>query len=495
MAVKHNGNHSATEFHPPETSHRWHVLGAVEIGNFLVYMDSFVVTLALPWMMREFEVPVTSVKWVVVAYLLPLTIMVLTAGRIADMVGLRRPVTLAGMILLTMGSGLCFIAPTFGALVAFRVVQGLGGALVLCTVMSSITYVFPAEQRTLAMSINASVLALGQVTGLVLGGFLIGRCGWRPVFLLIAAFSMVSTVLLFFLKSQPTHVMEKRNGSFDWAGSIFSILGIGALFMGFDRLGENLNSSLGYALIPAGLILMIVFVFIERSARTPLLDPSLFRSRVFVFGSSAAGMYFIAAVACYFMMPFYLQVAMGHSPLKAGILMVPMSLALTGSSFLTSRLAHRFTPFSLSTAGMFLVFASMVCFSTLTANSNWSHVALGLVLLGAGGGLFHPSTNSSVLSSAPAGSLSTANGYLSTTRTMGQVIGAALAAQLLRGGLDQAGLLENLGGPLDPSTLAGNLSAYTHAQTRAFRVAAVVAAAGILISMLRGRGKCKPGNP
>lgn len=488
MSARHNKNHQLTEFHPPGRYHPWHVLAAVEIGNFVVYMDGFIVNLALPWMMREFGIPVTTVKWVVVAYLLSLTVTLLTAGHIADMLGRRRPVILAGMILLAISSGLCFVSPTFGILVALRVLQGVGGALTICNVMASITYVFPAEKRTLAMSVNASVLALGQVTGLVFGGFLIGGFGWRPVFLLIAALSMVGVVLVFSVKSQPTKVCQKREMSFEWAGSLFSILGIGALFFAFERLGAEGSNPLGLGLIPMGLMLMIVLVVIERKVRSPLLDLSLFRSRVFLFGSSAAGIYFIAATSCYFIMPFYLQVAMGHPPLKAGILMVPLALGLSGTTFITTRLARRISPFSLTSAGMFLVFSSMVCFSTLTANSHYIHVLLGLVILGTGGGLFQPPNNSSVLGSAPTGSLGTANGYLSTTRTMGKVIGAALSAQLLGRGLAETGCVEDLGRSLDLSSLAGHLATYTSAQAMAFRVAAGVALVGILVSMLRGRG-------
>jgi len=471
-----------------ETFHRWHVLSAVEVGNFVVYMDTFIVNLALPWMMSEFGVPITTIKWVVVAYLLSLTVMLLTAGRITDMIGTRKLPSLAGMALLTVGSGLCYIAPSFGALVAFRVLQGVGGALVLCNVMSSITYAFPPEKRTLAMSINAAVLALAQVTGLVIGGLLIGRFGWRPVFLLGGALSMFGLLLEITVISRPREPVEKREVSFDWPGSLLSILGIAVLFFGFERLGDDAGNSLGFWLISAGLILLILFAAVERKVRTPLLDPKLFRSRMFLFGSSAAGIYFIAAVSCYFMLPFYLQLAMGYPPLKAGMLMIPLSVGLAGTTPITTRLARKISPFYLSTAGMFLVFCSMAWFSTLTTHSHYIHAAVGLLILGIGGGLFQPPTNSSVLSAAPTGSLSAANGYLSTVRTMGQVIGAALSAQLLSRGMDATGVMDTIGKSLDVSSLGGHFPAYINAQSTAFRVAAGVALVGILVSMLRGRG-------
>src|SRR5262245_17647215 len=149
-------------------AHRWWVLGAVECGNFVVYMDGFIVTLALPAMNRHFGVGIHEVKWVMIAYLATVTVALLLGGRIADLWG-RKLVTVVGMALLTLGAVLSALAPTLPLLIAFRVVQGLGGALVLANVMAEITAVFPREQRRQAMAVNATVLALGQVTGLVLG--------------------------------------------------------------------------------------------------------------------------------------------------------------------------------------------------------------------------------------------------------------------------------------------------------------------------------------
>ena len=485
MTSKQDKQHGTPELQGTGRYHPWYVLAAVETGNFVVYLDGFIVNLALPWMMREFEIPIATVKWVVVAYLLAMSVTLLSAGRISDMAGRGRPVALAGMILMTISSGLCYITTSFTALVLLRALQGVGGAMMICNVMAAITCVFPKEKRTVVMSINASVLASGQVVGLVFGGFLIGRFGWRSVFLLIAALSMMGAVLAFLVKGRQTRVKQMRKVSFDWVGSLLSILGIGTLFFAFERFGNASDNSLGLGLIPVGLMLMIAFVVMERRVPFPLLDLSLFRSRAFLFGSSAAGIYFIAATSCYFMIPFYLQVAMGHPPLKAGILMLPLALGLSGTTVITARLAREIGPFFLTTAGMCLVFCSMLCFSTLTAHSHYLHVVFGLVLLGAGGGLFQPPNNSAVLGSAATGNLSAANGYLSTTRTMGQVIGAALSAQLLGRGLDTTGSVADLGKTLGLSALTGQAAAYTHAQTTAFRVAAAVALAGILVSMLR----------
>src|SRR5262249_35182195 len=163
-------------------AHRWWVLAAVECGNFVVYMDGFLVPLALPAMARHFGVGLHEIKWVLVAYLAALTVTLLLAGSLADRWG-RKPVTVVGVALLALGAVLCALAPTLPALLAFRVLQGLGGALVLANVMAEITAVFPRKERRRAMGVNASVTAMGQVTGLLLGGGLIGWLGWRSIFL------------------------------------------------------------------------------------------------------------------------------------------------------------------------------------------------------------------------------------------------------------------------------------------------------------------------
>ena len=175
-------------------AHRWWVLAAVECGNFVVYMDGFIVTMALPSMARRFGVGIHEIKWVLVAYLAAMTVTLLLTGRMADRWG-RKPLTVAGVGLLTLGAALCALAPTLPALIAFRVLQGLGGALVLANVMAEITAVFPREERRKAMAVNASVLAMGQITGLLLGGFLIDRLGWRSIFPVIAAIGGLGLVL------------------------------------------------------------------------------------------------------------------------------------------------------------------------------------------------------------------------------------------------------------------------------------------------------------
>ncbi len=463
-------------------THRWWVLAAVECGNFIVYMDAFIVTLALPAMARHFGVGLHEIKWVLVAYLASLTVTLLLAGRLADRWG-RKPITVVGVVLLTAGAALCAMAPTLSALIAFRVLQGVGGALILANVMAMITSVFPPEERRRAMAYNASVLAMGQVTGLVLGGLLIGWLGWRSIFVVLLAIGALGLVLdLAVLRTRTTG----PGAPIDRWGAVLSVLIIGAPFLLIERLSWDLQSPIGLAILLAGLVLLGVFVAVERRSAWPLLDLRLFRSRAFTCGSIAAAFYFIVATFGYFLMPLYAQIVLGLSPISAGLLIVPLSVALTVSSQVVGQLAGRFSARIISTAGLICTSLGVLGMSLLGPDPGYLPIIALLVLAGLGGGLFHPPNNSSVLSAVPPQDLGAANGFFTMSRNFGQAIGAALAATILVHGLRSAGITTMLAQPSDAATAGASLAAYVDAQAFAFKIGGALGLVGAVISALRG---------
>jgi EmrB/QacA subfamily drug resistance transporter len=463
-------------------AYRWWVLAAVECGNFVVYMDGFIVTLALPAMARQFGVGIHEVKWVLVAYLASVTVTLLVAGRLADRWG-RKPVTVVGVALLTLGSALCALAPTLAALIAFRVLQGLGGALVLANVMAEITSVFPREERRRAMAVNASVLAMGQVTGLLLGGFLIDWLGWRSIFLVILTIGALGFAMdLAVLRNHTTG----PGAPMDRWGGMLSVLIVGAPFLLIERLTLDILDPIGLAFLLACLILIGLFIGVERRSAWPLLDLRLLRSRAFTCGAIAAAFYFIVATFGYFLMPLYAQVVLGLSPFFAGLLIVPLSVALTVSSQLVGRMAGRFSARIVSTAGLICTSTGVLGMSLLGQKASYPCMVGLLVLAGVGGGLFHPPNNSSVLSAVPPQDLGGANGFFTTSRNFGQAIGAALAAAILGQGLGPSGAAEMLASARDALPGGSALEAYVHAQAFAFRVGASLGLVGAVISALRG---------
>lgn len=389
-----------------------------------------------------------------------------------------------GVALLVLGAALCALAPTLTALIAFRIVQGLGGALVLANVMAEITAVFPREQRRRAMAVNTSVLALGQVTGLVLGGFLIDWLGWRSIFLVIVVVGGLGLVLdLVVLRNRTAG----PGAPMDWRGAVLSVLVVGAPFLLIERLSWDLQDPTGLALLLAGQILLVgLFVAVERWSAWPLLDLGLFRLRAFTCGSVAATFYFIVATFGYFLLPLYAQVVLGLSPFSAGLLLVPLSVALTASSQLVGLMTSRFSARVVSTAGLICSSAAVLGMSLLGPTASYSYVVGLLVLAGVGGGLFHPPNNGSVLSAVPPQHLGAANGFFTTARNFGQAIGAALAAAILGHGLGPSGAAEVLAQTPDAVARGPSRDAYVQAQAFAFRVGAGLGLVGAVISALRG---------
>jgi EmrB/QacA subfamily drug resistance transporter len=462
-------------------SHRWWALGAVQCGNFVVYMDSFIVTLALPAMARQYGCGLHEVKWVLVAYLVSLTVTLLLAGRLADRFG-RKAVTIAGMGAMAAGSALCFVAPDLSLLVASRVLQGIGGSMVLANVMAEIAALFPREERRRAMAVNASVLALGQVAGLVAGGWLIETWGWRSIFAIIFALTVVGLALdAFILRSLPA---DSEKSPIDVPGGLFSLLAVGAPFVIIENLsawswdGPHVALAAGCAVAVAG------FVLIERRARSPLLDLGLFRVRAFTCGSFAALFYFAAVTFGYFLVPLYAQVVLGYQPLQAGLLMLPLSIALTVASQLSGKVPPRVGARIVATIGISCITIGVFGLSFLEASSSMPLILVLLALVGMGGGIFQPPNNSAVLGRVPPAVLGSANGFFTTARNFGQALGAALAAALLTAGLGPHGAVQALAGSthLDPALR----ELYVHAQQHAFRIGAVFGLVGIFFSVFRG---------
>lgn len=269
-------------------------------------------------------------------------------------------------------------------------------------------------------------------------------------------------------------------------GAILAVVAVGAPFLFVERLSRHLFDPLRLALLIGGLVVLALFVAVERRAKVPLVDLSLFRSRAFTCGSISAAFCFVAAVSCYFLLPLYAQVVLRKSPTMAGVLLVPLSLVLTAASLTVGRLSERIGARVLSTAGLFCVSGAVFGLSLLGTSAEYYEMLWPLALLGLGGGLFQAPNNSATMNDVPPAHLSVANGFLSTSRNFGQAIGASLAAKILTTGLGAAGAGAVLAAPLDATLSGSHLETYVGAQQFAFELAAGLGLIGAVISALRG---------
>jgi predicted MFS family arabinose efflux permease len=272
----------------------------------------------------------------------------------------------------------------------------------------------------------------------------------------------------------------------DWLGAALAAVVVGAPFLLIERLSRDFQDPLGLVFLLVSLIFLGAFLLVERRATWPLLELQLFRLRTFTCGAVAASCYFMAATFGYFLLPLYGQLVLGLSPFATGLLLVPLALALSGTSQLVGQWSSRFRARFLSSFGLICTSIAVLGMSLLGATPSYAYLVAVVMLSGAGGGLFNPLNNVSVLSGVARQNLGAANGFFTTARNFGQAIGAALAGTVLGQGLEAAGVQTTL--VQVPESLVGTGSAdiYLQSQAFAFRVGATLGLLGAVISALRG---------
>jgi EmrB/QacA subfamily drug resistance transporter len=290
-------------------SRKWYVMAAVSMGVFLATIDGSIVNVALPTLVRAFDTEFAIVQWVVLAYLLTVTTLMLSVGRLGDMIG-KKPLYAAGFVVFTLSSALCGLSSSVYWLIGFRVLQAIGAAMMMALGTAIVTEAFPASERGRAIGITGSMVSIGIVVGPVLGGLLIGALSWRWIFFVNLPIGIVGTwmVLRFVPAFKPPGGQR-----FDLAGALALFVGLMAFLVALT-LGQQVGFAEWYvlALFGASLICLAAFVAIERKVRFPMIELSLFRSRLFSINLVTAFMIFISLAGTIILMPFYLENVLGY---------------------------------------------------------------------------------------------------------------------------------------------------------------------------------------
>ncbi len=473
-------------------NHKWWALVTVAIGTFASTLDSGIVNISLPSLLSYFRSDLATIQWVVLAYLLTITALLLPFGRAADIWGRKKIYTL-GFAIFTIGSLISSMAPSPAYLIGSRVMQAVGSAMIQANGLAITNAVFPSHERGRALGINGTVVAAGITLGPAVGGALIDAFGWRSIFFISVPVGIFGIIMAFAVLEEH-RISTRREGAsnrFDWVGTILVALGLSTLLLGLNR-GERAGwgSTQIVGLFAVAVVSLLAFVLVERRVVAPLLDLQLFRVRAFATGSLAALCSFLAIAANSFLMPFYLQLALGYSPAQAGLLLTPTSLMLALLAPISGSLADRFGARLLSSAGLIISAIALFLLSQLTAASHYTDVLLRLILLGVGIGVFNPPNSAAVFGSVPRERYGVAGGFLSMMRNAGQVIGVAIAGALVisaiapvvgSGGLEALRQSAASGASVGPL-----LDAFTTGLRHAFTFSAILAACGAVISLFRG---------
>jgi len=434
------------------------------------------VNVALPSLGRELSLDAVTLGWIATAYLLSSAALLVPFGRIADIYG-RKKIFAWGIGIFTLSSLLCGLADSATMLIAWRVLQGIGGAMLAGTAVALLTTVFPANERGRVLGIIVAAAYLGISLGPVLGGVLTQHLGWRSIFFVGALLGLlVLSVALWKLKGEWRGAKGQR---FDFAGSVIYVLGLVALVYGFTLLEESSGIWLGTGLILGGIVGLGVFVWWEMRVNSPVLDMSLFKnSRAFTFSNLAALINYSATYAVTFLMSFHLQ----YRPINpfdaqdAGLIMVAMPAVQAIFSPLTGRLSDRVEPRLMASAGMVLNTVGLTLFIFLNEETSLKLIIGNLILIGFGFALFVSPNTNAVMSSAPKTAYGVASATLATMRQVGMVLSMGIAI-----------LMFNLYNIADVQITPEYYPLFQQSMKTSFIVFAVLCFAGIFASLARGK--------
>ena len=455
--------------------HKWGAMLSVAFGAFMAPLDSSIVNTVLPIVSREFGADVLLIEWVVLAYLLTLGSLLLIGGRLGDLFG-DKPLYVSGFVLFTLSSMLCGLSGGVKTLIAARVLQAIGGAMLIAIGPAILTRAFPASQRGQALGILASVVYIGLTVGPGLGGAIASTLGWRWVFFINLPIGIVAVaVTLGVLRTGQRRV---GSGRFDFVGAIAFIVTLFSLVLALSR-----GAAWGWTsrlVVIAGAVSAasaILFCTVELRSSRPFLDLRLFRHRLFAAATVSAMLNYMATTTTAFLTPFFLIQGNHMTPARAGSLLMTMPLVMAVVAPVSGWLSDRIGSRVPTVAGMACLATGMWLLGHLGVEERGQPIVLRLGLVGLGIGLFTTPNNSAIMGGVPLTHQGLGSGIVATARTMGNVLGVAVCGSLF--GSEVLRLQAILG--QEPLAVTG---AYRYALT----IGAGIALAGALTSLVRGVG-------
>ncbi len=398
-------------------------LVVIMTGILMSAVDTTIVVLALPELERALHVPLSGVVWVIIAYLLVITLLATQVGRLGDMFGRVRMYE-AGFIVFIVGSALCALAVNELTIILFRVLQGVGGALITANSGAVIADTFPPERRGRAYGFNAVGFNLGAILGILLGGLIVTYVSWRWIFWINVPAGLVAfTLALRVLRDRG----ERQRQRLDLVGMVVLGAALFGVLWAMTRLattaadGEVLGALLG------GLALLVAFGFVERRQAAPMVNLGLFRIPTLTPTLLASLFQALANYAVLFLVIMYLQGVRGLSPLHASVLLVPGYLVGGLVGPVAGRLADKVGPVIPATVGLAVQVVALVVYAQLGTTTGLWLVVLAAVVNGVGSGNFFPANNSAVMKAAPGRQFGVASGMLRTFSNVGMVFSFAVA--------------------------------------------------------------------
>jgi EmrB/QacA subfamily drug resistance transporter len=395
----------------------------------MVMLDSTVVNLALPTIQHELSATMSELQWIVDAFVLALASLLLTGGTLGDLFG-RRRAFIAGVALFTAGSIVCALAPSSGVLIAARVFQGVGGALMMPSTLSILTNTFTdAAERARAFGLWAGISGLALAIGPLVGGWLVDNLGWQSIFWINVPIGLIAIGLA--LRFVPES-SDKDGRSLDMAGQVTAVLGLAALTYGFIEANTyGWTSARIITCFAVAAVSLIAFILIEVHGKTPLLQLKFFRNRTFT-GANLVGIIIsFGFFGVIFFLSLFLQQVQGYSPTKAGVLQLPSTLGVMAAAIVSGRVVGRFGSRAPITLGLLMTGTGLLFMTGIQPDTSFSSFWYWLLLTGLGVGCIMAPMTSAIMGTVPPARAGMASATSNTLRQVGNVFGIAVLGNIV----------------------------------------------------------------
>jgi EmrB/QacA subfamily drug resistance transporter len=408
---------------------KWWTLVAVAVGLFMIMLDNTVVNVALPSIQQDLGISVSELEWVVNAYALTFGVLLLSGGKLADLLG-RRRIFIAGLVIFTGSSLWCGLATTAPSLIAARTVQGVGAALMNPATLSIITATFPPRQRGTAIGIWAGVSALALAIGPLVGGLLTQDIHWSWIFFINIPVGVAGVIAarMFIDESKDTSHEQRL----DLPGLLTSAIGLFALTYGLIETNDHAwGSGRVLSLFAVALVALASFVLLELHQRLPMLDLTLFRNPTFSGSNTVMFLVGLAMFGIFFYNSLFLQRVLGYGAIKTGATFLPMTLLIIFVAPLAGRIADRVGARWLMAGGMVLLTGALLLFATLDQSSSWWNILPGLVVGGLGMATVMAPTTATAMSAVPVDKAGVGSAVINSMRQVGGSLGIAIMGALV----------------------------------------------------------------
>ncbi|HET8743180.1 MAG TPA: MFS transporter [Gaiella sp.] len=468
----------------PKAEHdhyKWWALSCTSLGMLLVATNSGTLIIALPDLERTLGTSLLELVWVILAYMISSTVLVLTAGRLSDLFGRKAAFVAAFGIfgLASLGAG---FADSGTQLIVWRVVQGIGGAFIFANGPALVTDAFPRNQLGLAMGTNTMIAAIGLVIGPVLGGVLVS-ISWQWVFWFNVPLALVGGLWGAVVLRELAR--RDRVRGLDLGGTATFVVGLTGLVYGISRGGlTGWGDEAVIASLVAAAILLPLFVVIEHRAKAPMLDLALFRNRLFAAATGAAFINGLSRFALMFVFVFYYQGAQGEDPITAGIMLAPMAVGMLIASPLAGIWADRHGSRTLAAAGMLVSALALALMTTLQADSPYWESGTWLALVGIGSGMFNSPNTAAMMGVVPTDRRGIAAGVRTMIQNTGAVISIAFVLAIITAAVPTDVLFKIFSG-LAAGLTTAQLEPFVDNMHTALWVLAGISVVGAGVSMLR----------